>query len=317
MNVRALVSLVAVLLVGLAASAQTQTEPANEVVRPSGRAPHLYLRAVDPLGASVLDLRADEIRIREDGVEREVLDVRLANLPVNLTILVDNSPGGRATRGAGAQRLLHYRSGMAGLVDRLPPYQLVSILPLSGTPRWLLRASVDPREIQDGIEDLQFGREGLHLLDALDETTRAIEELGDPARSVVVIVAAVARERSELTQERYDRVVDRLLRHGVTVHAVVVTGQRTGSVGDDFVSRVCAQLTDLTGGHHRRVWRTNHVIDQLAETAGIIRARNRELSRQLLVRYGRPAGSPPAEEVGVEIARRNLRWDLTDDGRIR
>ena len=286
-------------------------------VPPAVTAQQLYLRAVDPLGATVLDLRADEVLVREDGEERQVRAVRLANLPVNLTVLVDNSWGGRATRGAGVQRLLHYRAGLTGLVDRLPPNQLVSILPLAGEPRWLLRSSIDRDEVRGRIAELTPGRDGMHLLDALDEAAREIEESNDPARPVVVIVTAVARERSRVTRERYERVVDRLLRHGVTVHAVVVTGQRTGSVGDDFVSRVSAELAALTGGHHRRVYRTNHVVDQLGTIASVIRARNRELSRQLIVRYDRPEHAPPAGEVRVEIARDNLRWDLTTDGRIR
>lgn len=280
-------------------------------------AQRLYLRAVDPIGASVLDLRADEIRVLEDGVEREVRSVRIANLPVHLVVLVDNSRGGRATRGVGGQRLLHYRAALAGLVERLPQNQLVSILPLAGEPRWLLRPSIDPVEIQRRVAEVSPGRDGLHLLDALDETAREIEESNELARPVVVIVTAVARERSRVTQDRYERVVDRFLRHGVTVHAVVVTGQRTGSIGDDLVSRVCAELAALTGGHHRRVYRTNHVVDQLVATADSIRRRNRELSRQLIVRYDRPRNAPAAEDVGVVIARRGLRWDLTGDGRIR
>ena len=275
-----------------------------------------YLRAVDMLGASVLDLEADEVIVREDGIERSVRNVRPANLPINLTVLVDNSRGGPATRTAGAAYLLHFRAGLATLVDGLPPNQMVSILPLAGEPRWLLQPSIEREAIHDGIGDLTYGRAGMHLLDALDETTREIEESRELARPVVVIVTGVTRERSEVTTERYQRLVDRLLRHGTTVHAVVITGRRTGSVGDDFVSRVCAQLTTLTGGHHRRVWRTLNVGDELREIAGKIRVRNRELSRQVIVRYDRPEDEPPAEEVGVEIERYNLRWEMTTDGRI-
>ena len=41
-----------------------------------------------------------------------------------------------------------------------------------------------------------------------------------------------------------------------------------------------------------------------------------QLSRQVIVRYDRPEDEPPAEEVGVEIERYNLRWEMTTDGRI-
>lgn len=52
-------------------------------------AQHLYIRAINTLGAAVTDLTADEITVREDGVTRKLFDVRLANLPMKLTVIVD------------------------------------------------------------------------------------------------------------------------------------------------------------------------------------------------------------------------------------
>ena len=280
-----------------------------------------YLRVVDMLGAAVVDLRPGEISVREDGIERAVLDVRLANLPINLTILIDNIGTRRTTTsGVGAARLLHYRAGLTKFVEALPANQMVSILPLAGEPRWLLRPTIDRDRILEQITRLTPGRDGMHFLDALTEATREIEEADAPTRPVIVIVTAPARERSRVTQERYDVVIDRLLRHGVTLHAVMVTGRQTGSAGgpgDDFISQTCAYLTELTNGYHGRLAATTGIDERLTEIAAVIRARSRELSRQLVVRYDRPVGDPPAEQVAVEIARDDLRWDLTFDGRLR
>ena len=177
------------------------------VVPAAATAQQVYLRAVDPLGAPVLDLRADEVRVREDGVERRVRDVRLANLPVHLTVLVDNSWGGRATRGVGVQRLLHYRAALTSLVDRLPPNQLVSILPLAGEPRWLLRPSIDRDEIRGRIADLTPGRDW-HAPARRSRRGRSheTEESNEPARpGGRHRHGGGPRAESGDTQERYQR----------------------------------------------------------------------------------------------------------------
>ena len=54
----------------------------------------VYVQAVDErTGRVVTNLRRDEVLVRESGIWREVLTVRPANLPIKLTVLVDNGSG--------------------------------------------------------------------------------------------------------------------------------------------------------------------------------------------------------------------------------
>ena len=58
---------------------------------------------------------------------RPVLDVRLANLPVSLALLVDNGP-------TSARAFSRVQAGLRDFIDRLPANQSMSLLALAPEP---------------------------------------------------------------------------------------------------------------------------------------------------------------------------------------
>ena len=270
-------------------------------------AQQIYLRVVDMLGTSVTDLRPEEITVREDGVARELVDVRLANLPMKLTILVDN---GEVMN----NRFMHFRDGLTAMLEALPENQILSILTLARQPRWLVRQTTDREKIQDRIDILTPDPADLRFLDALVEASERIDDTEEPHRAVIVVVSADTVDDSTIHQDRYNDLANRLLQHQVTLHAVVIAAER--SAGANFIPQASINLTDLTHGYYGSIATTIGITDRLVEIAGVINARNRELSRQLVVRYCRPDDAPPPQQVVVEIARDGLRFDLTADGRV-
>ena len=68
------------------------------------------------LGAAVTDLGPEENTVREDGVERALVEVRLANFPIKLMILVDNGD-------VMNNRLTHFRDGLTAMLQALPENQ--------------------------------------------------------------------------------------------------------------------------------------------------------------------------------------------------
>ncbi len=79
------------------------------------------------LGAAVTDLGPEENTVREDGVERALVEVRLANFPIKLMILVDNGD-------VMNNRLTHFRDGLTAMLQALPENQVLSILTLARQP---------------------------------------------------------------------------------------------------------------------------------------------------------------------------------------
>src|SRR5262245_7928154 len=79
--------------------------PAQIAVR-EGLARNVYIYAVGEKGTPATDLTPQEVRVKEDGTPRNVLDVQPASAPMHVVLLVDDS-------GPGIQEV---REGVASFV---------------------------------------------------------------------------------------------------------------------------------------------------------------------------------------------------------
>ena len=57
----------------------------------------LFISVLDEAGKPVKDIVADDILIREDGVDRQVVSVKPARQPISVAVLVDTAQGTRVT----------------------------------------------------------------------------------------------------------------------------------------------------------------------------------------------------------------------------
>ena len=104
-----------------------------------------FVSATTITGERVTDLKAEEVRITEDGKEGSVLRVEPIAWPVKLTVLVDN--------GYGTGTLLtQYRNGLKSLFSALPAGVEASLLTLAPQPRWIVRSTTDKVQLQNGVD---------------------------------------------------------------------------------------------------------------------------------------------------------------------
>ena len=83
----------------------------------SAQTPQVFqfvVSATDASGASVTDLRPEDVVMSEDGVRQQVVKVEPLAIPMKLTIAVDNGL-------ESSEALGHYRAGLTGLIQALPP----------------------------------------------------------------------------------------------------------------------------------------------------------------------------------------------------
>src|SRR5688572_16501785 len=92
--------------------ARTQLQP-NQIL--------VFISAVDASGAPVTDLKPEEIAMTENGQPGKVVSLDRYNLPVKLTITVDN---GKESITA----LAALRTGLTSLVEALPPDVEVTLI---------------------------------------------------------------------------------------------------------------------------------------------------------------------------------------------
>lgn len=270
----------------------------------------VYVQAFERgTGAIVTDLEVPEVIVREDGVPLPVVDVRPANLPTKLVVLVDNSrPAAR-----GFDRV---REGLRSFFERLPN-QDVSLLTLAPRPRWQVRGAIDPREIEAGLRRMEIGGRSMRLVDGLEEAGEWIAEDSGPHRPVIVLVASSGRDRSDDRAERFLAVARRLLRQGVTAHTLLMLPPNPGSLQRRVspAEAIGRDLEKFTDGSQATVFLGSRLEDPLGDVASRIRRRNRELSRQHVVRFERP-GDLPTGRIQVDVLRLGLRYVVSASGRL-
>ena len=278
---------------------------------PAAAQSQVYVQAFDQrTGSIVTDLRKAEVLVRVDGVVRPVLDVRPANVPAKLVVLVDNS-------GTAVRALRRTRDGLQSFLARLPPHQEVSLLSLSPRPRWVVQGAIDAEEIRAGVDGLEMGGRSLRLLDGLVEASEWIAADTGPHRPVILIVSTTGRDQSEDRAEKFEALADRVNRYRITVHAVVM---RTARSRTSFPRNVSAaevigrDLSEFTAGSFALVVLGARLDRPLGDVAGRILSRNRELAQQHLVRYEPGAGDGLAR-VRVDIARFGVKFVVTVDGK--
>jgi hypothetical protein len=272
----------------------------------------VYVQAFDErTGAIVTDLQIAEVIVRADGVTRAVSDVRLANLPLRLVVVVDNGP-------AGARAFGRVQDGLRAFMDRVALNQNVSILTVAPTPRWVARDALGQEEAHAAVDRLSVEREAsTMLLDGLVAATESVDADDRFHRAVVVIVTTDGVDASAEPVTQFEAVTEWVRRTGITVHTLLLSTPAPGSIlrRMSVPEAIGRDLAGLSGGMYTSIILGSSLTQQLGEIADQIGARTQELARQYVIRYDGPSGSGP-EEVQVSISRFGTRYTVTSDGKL-
>ena len=277
---------------------------------PADAQSRLYVQAFERgTGAIVTDLQVSEVIVREDGIALPVTDVRPANLPTKLVVLVDNSR-------TAARAFDRVRDGLRSFFERLPN-QEVSVLALSPRPRWLVQGAIELEDMEAGLRRMDLGGRSMRLIDGLAEANEWIAEDTGPHRPVIVVLASSGRDQSSDRTERFLDTAEELLRRGVTVHSLLMLPPAPGSLQRrlSVAEAVGRDLEKFTGGSQATIFLGSRLEEPLDDIASHIVRRNRELSRQHVVRFERPDDRPRGQ-IQVDVLRLGLRYIVSSDGRL-
>lgn len=275
--------------------------PIVGVVRAQGGERSMYVSVLDSTEAPVQGLSPTDFVIEEDGAEREVLRVRPATTPMQVTVLVDTS-------GQTISAIGDVRTGLEQLVTALHENNEIALATFGGRPRILVESTGQLDRLRDGIGQI-FGLSDTasYLLDALAETARGFERRESP-RPVIIVITG---EGIDYSSRSSDRVLDDLRSSQVAMHALVLTGARSGaSLGSQLGQRdgsnsvferdqILAMGPPATGGRRRDLLVSSAVGDALGELADV-------LSSQYEVVYSRPSSLIPPEVITVRMRRDEL-----------
>ena len=226
-----------------------------------------------------VDLGLDDFVVSEDGDEREVLDVHIADYPVAL--LIDDKVGSAA--------IPAIKSAASRFVTRIGERPVV-VGTLSGAGDGTGQLAEDRAEVLRRIEGLSPGiSSGTSTLSAVADAARLLKESGAPF-SVIVIVAAGPIDATQLVQ---GDLLPAILESGATIHVVAGRAAGTADSPDATPPDLLRVLSDQTRGQYTTIFSTASygiALDRLAD----------RLAVEMMVSYLVPANSTSGDvKVGV------------------
>lgn len=202
---------------------------AASAVLPAQSAQQLYLTVLDDDGRPVVDLRAREISVVENGVRCEVLYLARPSGPADVSILVDTSE-------AVVPSTTHVRRALGEFVDALDGYARMSLMTFGDLPVRVVPPTTRLSAMQEAV-DRVFPAVGAipRFQDALIQTVRDVRNR-QPSRPTLVIITsdqvpgAFATESPNTSARPVGQVIEALQAIGAPVHIVALRSSASFSV---------------------------------------------------------------------------------------
>ena len=252
----------------------------------------MYVSVTDSEGNPVPGLGPSDFLVREDNVQREVLTAGLADEPMQLAVLIDNSQ-------AADSFVRDYREALTAFVTAITNETTpkgkhqIALVGLAGRPTILRDYSTDQAQLLKSAQSIfAMPNTGTLLLDGIIETSQGIAKR-EAMRPVIV---AITTEGPELSDRPYDFVLRALKASGAVLHVITVGSPRT-STHDR--SMVIDQGTRTTGGRDDDIFTSTALPNLLKKLAA-------ELTHEYRITYARPQTLIPPETVTVAATKPGL-----------
>ena len=271
----------------------------------------------DQDGRPVRDLKREEIVLTENGVAAEVVSVRPFEMPVALTIAVDNGP-------LSADALAHYRTGLTGLVRALPAEMELTLITMSPQPMMVVHPTTDPLRLLRGVNGFAPQEESPRFTDTLVEFSQRYEEaLKETHRlaslPILLMVSTTVTEAVSYPPERITHALQFLERRKAKVYVAMLSVRRGASpraaIDDGRQTMIAIPATKVTNGRYEALSNSNRLTTLLPEMGAEIAALHRRQVSQLLVTALRqPGRRGPLQNGQIGLTRKGLTGTVTLDG---
>jgi len=153
-------------------------KPDGDILRVETNLVTIPVSVFDRNGLYVPNLRQDDFKIFEDGVEQNIEYFGTADKPFTVALLIDTSPSTQ-------YKIDEIHAAAAAFVDRLGPNDKVVVIEFHDSVKIQCKATSDRDQILKGIYKAKFGN-GTSLYNAVDTALR--KELGEiQGRKAVVL----------------------------------------------------------------------------------------------------------------------------------
>jgi Ca-activated chloride channel family protein len=251
----------------------------------------IYTSVLDENGAPVTALTAGDFIVRENGVEREILDVKRATDPLQIAVLVDTSEAIRP-------HLNDLRTALRTFFGGVQGSQEIALYEFGERPALLADYSRDLSRQEAAVGKL-FARpsSGAYLLDAIIEAAQALRKR-EGRRPVIVVITTEGPEFSD----RYHQIVlDEVRKTGATLHSFIFDRRETPLFDSARWERefALAKGAEETGGRREYLLTSMALSERLRDLAA-------ELRNQYQIVYSRPESLIPSDKLEISVKRPGL-----------
>lgn len=271
----------------VAVAALVAVPPATDVaVRAQASDKTIYVSVLDESGTPVKDLTTKEFKVREDGVDREVVEAKLATDPLYVTLLVD-------TTQAAEPYIRDIRGALTAFVKQVAaasPDARIAVYEFGQAAVPLIPFTTDREKLEKDINRIypKKAPEAV-LLEALMDATDNLGKQNSKRRAVVVFSMEPSLERST---EHPQKIQDNFQRTGAQLWTVSLR-KGTGLAANSQRDLVLDTVGKNSGGHREFIVGQTAIATYLTKYADV-------LTSQYAVTYKRPASErPKVVQTGV------------------
>ena len=309
------------ILAGAVVIGQPSVLPVGHVATVLAQAPQVFeffVSAADAGGKPVTDLRPQDVVMSENGVRQQVVKVERQPVPIKLTITVDNSEDS-------AEALVHYRSGLAGLVEGLPRDVEVTLITTAPQPRTVLRPTTDRTQILRAINGFAPEPGRPRFTEALVEFSERLQrEARDrriaPYVPVLIMLSTTAVEQNSYQPAEVTKAANFLVGRRARVNVIVMstrTGQATSaeSINASLQGVIAMPIVKATNGRYESLAASSRLATLLPEWGKDLAVLHDRQINQVRVTVERASGGD-LQNPRIELARPGLDGVVTIDGHL-
>jgi hypothetical protein len=258
------------------------------------------MSVLDEKGKPVKDMVADDILIREDGADRQVVAVKPASTPISVAILVDTAQGTRVTDAYGTpeEYVRDLRVAVSSFAKQLlgqSPNASVSLMEFGQAAITMVKYTSDPMEFEKGVNRI-VSRPGVGsvLGEALEAANKDLAQRPGTRKAIVSLNLEPSNEQSF---ENSKAIMDAFRKSGAQLWSVSV---QRGGLKNSKRDVVLNDFSKLSGGQR------DFVIG-ISAVEGILKGYADALVYQYEVVYKRPESNKETKAIQLGTPRQGVK----------
>jgi hypothetical protein len=260
----------------------------------------LFISVLDEAGKPVKDIVADDILIREDGADRQVVAVKPASQPISVAVLVDTAQGSRETDkyGTPEEYVRDLRNAVGTFGKTLlgqSPNAVVSLTEFGQAAVTIVPFTSKPDEYMKGVNRV-VARPGVGsvLMEALTQANKDLAKQPSTRRAIVSLNLEPSDEQSSQNEKE---IVSTFAKSGAQLWAVSV---QRGGLKNSKRDVVINQFAKTTGGQR-------DFIVAISAVEGILKGYADALTYQYEVVFKRPESNKLPKQIQLGTPRQGVK----------